>query len=56
MNTKKLTKLRETAERTIRILDLIKAGKNPLEIMQAFADTGEVVQRSLVDYYIKATK
>ncbi len=56
MNTKKILKLRSVAERTIKILDLIKAGKTPQQIVQVFADSGEVVNRQLVDYYIKATK
>lgn len=55
MNNDKYTKLRSHAERTIKILDFIKAGKEPLEIVQKFADKGEVVQRALVDYYFKAT-
>ncbi len=47
----KLLKLRSIAERTIKILDLIKEGKTSQQIVQILG-----VNRQLVDYYIKATK
>ncbi len=51
MNKTKFLKLRSYAERTIKILDLIKESKTPQQIVQALG-----VNRQLVDYYIKAVK
>lgn len=49
MNTEKFKRLRAYAERTIKILDLIKAGKTSQQIVEKLG-----VNRQLVEYYIKA--
>ena len=50
MNQEKIQKLKETARRTIKILELIEQGLKPSEIaLKAKCD------RQLVEYYLKIT-
>lgn len=49
MNKEIITKYRETAKRTLKILDMLEAGAKDKEIMDK---TG--VERQLVHYYRKA--
>lgn len=51
MNNKQIERIRITAKRTLKILDLIEQGLSVREIVEK---TG--ADRQLVDYYIKITK
>ena len=51
MNTQKLAKLRMTARRTLKILQLIEEGKTSQQIVEKLG-----VNRSLVDYYVNKLK
>jgi hypothetical protein len=46
MNTSKLEKLKSTAKRTLKILEMIEDKATPQEIVEKLG-----VNRSLVDYY-----
>jgi arsenate reductase-like glutaredoxin family protein len=56
MNLEKSLKLKQTALRTIKIIELLEQDKTTAQILDELRDFRPLVERPLVEYYKKVTK
>ena len=56
MNLEKAKYLKDTAKRTIKIIELLEQGLETRQVMEALSNFRPLVERALVEYYKKVTK
>jgi hypothetical protein len=56
MNLEKATYLKQTAKRTIKIIELLEQGLEVRQIMEVLSNFRPMVERALVEYYKKVLK